>query len=43
MELLTSPKATYLLEADLVILHEESQEWLNDISFWRDEIAFFTP
>jgi len=41
MELLTSPKAIYLLEADLTILHEESQEWLNDISFWRDEIAFF--
>ena len=41
MELLTGPKATYLLEADLTVLHEESQEWLNDISFWRDEIAFF--
>ena len=41
MELLTSPKTTYLLEADLVVLHEESQEWLNEISFWRDEIAFF--
>jgi len=41
MELLTSPKATYLLEADLTVLHEESREWLNDISFWCDEIAFF--
>lgn len=41
MELLTSPKATYLLEAGLEILHEQSNEWLNDISFWREEIAFF--
>lgn len=41
MELLTSPKAAYLLEADLEVLHEESREWLNELSFWRDEIAFF--
>ena len=41
MELLTSPKTTYLLEADLEILHQESREWLNEISYWRDEIAFF--
>lgn len=41
MELLTSPKATYLLEAGLEILHEQSNEWLNDISFWKEEIAFF--
>ena len=41
MELLASPKTTYLLEADLEVLHEESREWLNEISYWRDEIAFF--
>lgn len=41
MKLLTSPKAIYLLEADLAVLHEESREWLNDVKFWRDEIAFF--
>lgn len=41
MELLSSPKTTYLLEADLEVLHEESHEWLNEINYWRDEIAFF--
>jgi hypothetical protein len=41
MELLTSPKSSYLLEAGLEILHEQSNEWLNEISFWREEIAFF--
>jgi hypothetical protein len=41
MELLTSSKTTYLLEAGLEILHEQSNEWLNEISFWREEITFF--
>ena len=41
MELLTSPKSTYLLEAGLDVLHEQSIEWLNEIAFWRDETAFF--
>lgn len=41
MELLTSSKKTYLLEAGLEILHEQSNEWLNEIEFWREEIAFF--
>ena len=41
MELLSSPKTIYLLEADLEVLHEESREWLNEINYWRDEIAFF--
>jgi len=41
MELLTSSKTTYLLEAGLEILHEQSNEWLNEIAFWREEIAFF--
>jgi hypothetical protein len=41
MELLTSPKTTYLLEAGLEILHEQSTDWLNEITFWREEIAFF--
>jgi hypothetical protein len=41
MKLLSSPKTTYLLEADIEVLHEESQEWLNEIRFWRDELAFF--
>jgi hypothetical protein len=41
MELITSPKSTYLLEAGLEVLHEQSTEWLNEIAFWRDEAAFF--
>lgn len=41
MELLARPKTVYLLEADLEVLHDESREWLNDVKFWRDEIAFF--
>jgi hypothetical protein len=41
MELLTSSKQTYLLEAGLEILHEQSNEWLNEIAFWREEVAFY--
>ncbi len=41
MELLTSPKSQYLLEAGLDVLHAQSNEWLNEIAFWRDEAAFF--
>jgi hypothetical protein len=41
MELLTSPKMQYLLDASLESLHQESQEWLNEIAFWSDEVAFF--
>lgn len=42
MELLTtSPKTTYLLEAKLEVLHAQSNEWLNEIEFWKDESAFF--
>jgi len=41
MELLTYPKSEYLLEASLESLHQESQEWLNEIEFWADEMAFF--
>lgn len=40
MELLTSPKKIYLLEAGLEILHEQSIDWMNEIAFWRDETAF---
>jgi hypothetical protein len=36
-----SPKAKLLLGAGLDILHFESQEWLDTISFWKDEIRFF--
>jgi hypothetical protein len=41
MELLTSAKTTYLLEAGLDILHEQSNDWLNEIAFYREEIAFY--
>ncbi len=41
MELLRSPKTTYLLEAGLEVLHQQSREWLSEIIFWRDETAFF--
>lgn len=40
MELLLSPKSTYLLDASVEVLHEQSIEWLNEIAFWRDESAF---
>src|SRR5688572_8049526 len=41
MELLSSPKMGYLLDASLESLHSESQEWLKEIGFWQDEMAFF--
>lgn len=41
MELLTQPKTEYLLDASLESLHVESLEWLKEIDFWSDEIAFF--
>lgn len=41
MELLTSPRTEYLLEASLVSLHAESREWLNAIAFWNQEMSFF--
>lgn len=41
MQLLSNPKTDYLLEASLESLHAESLEWLKEIDFWRDEMAFF--
>lgn len=41
MQLLSNPKTDYLLEASLESLHAESLEWLNEIAFWSDEMAFF--
>ncbi|HEY0742728.1 MAG TPA: hypothetical protein VGD40_14765 [Chryseosolibacter sp.] len=41
MELLRSSRTEYLLEAPLESLHAESLEWLNELSFWRDEMTFF--
>ncbi|EPR73778.1 hypothetical protein ADIWIN_1138 [Winogradskyella psychrotolerans RS-3] len=36
-----NPKTALLLGAGLDILHFESQEWLEDIAFWKDEARFF--
>lgn len=41
MELLTTPKTAYLLDAGLEVLHAQAIEWLSEIEFWRDESAFF--
>jgi hypothetical protein len=41
MELLTSPKSMYLLEAGLEVLHQETNEWRSDLQFWTEEIPFF--
>ena len=41
MELLTSTKSDYLLNGSIETLHQQSNEWINEIQFWRDELAFF--
>lgn len=41
MKNLTSPKSSFLLEAPLEVLHSQSQEWLEEVEFWKDEAAFF--
>jgi hypothetical protein len=41
MKLLSNPKTEYLLDASFEYLHNESLEWLNEMDFWRDEMAFF--
>ena len=38
--LIENPKASFLLEAGLNILHQESHEWVETIAFWRDEMSF---
>lgn len=40
MKLLTSPKKEYLLEAGIEVLHEQSNEWMQEIAFWYDELSF---
>lgn len=40
MKLLTTSKRNYLLDAGIEILHEQSNEWLSEIAFWYDEVAF---
>lgn len=41
MELLTNPGTEYLLSASLGQLHRESQEWIKEVDFWKDEMSFF--
>jgi hypothetical protein len=41
MELLTSPKSKYLLEAGIEVLHQQSNEWRSEVAFWKDEVAFY--
>lgn len=36
-----NPKVKLLLGAGLDVLHFESQEWLENIAFWKDELRFF--
>ncbi len=36
-----TPKTDLLLGAGLDILHQESNEWLHTILFWKDETKFF--
>lgn len=37
-----NPKKNLLLGAGLNVLHQENKEWLGTISFWKDEIIFFS-
>ncbi|MDN3690247.1 hypothetical protein [Cyclobacterium jeungdonense] len=41
MELLTYSRSAYLLNASLESLHVESREWINEMDFLKDEVAFF--
>ena len=40
MKIITTPQKNHLLEQPLENLHRESLEWLDEIAFWKDEIAF---
>lgn len=41
MKIITSPKSVHLLNAGIEVLHSQSNEWLSEIAFWRDEVAFY--
>ncbi|WP_273565721.1 hypothetical protein [Maribacter halichondriae] len=38
---ISNPKKELLLGAGLDVLHQESSEWQETISFWKDETKFF--
>ena len=41
MKIITNPNSEYLHHASLETLHAQSREWLNEIDFWVEEMAFF--
>jgi len=41
MELITNPNSEYLHDASLETMHAQSREWLNEVDFWIEEMAFF--
>jgi hypothetical protein len=41
MKLLVSSTSNYLLSAGIDVLHSQSNEWISEIDFWRDETAFY--
>jgi hypothetical protein len=41
MKLITYPKSGSLQDASLETLHAQTREWLSEIDFWIEEMAFF--
>ncbi len=41
MEKIETIKSAGLLEEGLDVLHQESQEWLSEVAFWKDEVEFY--
>lgn len=41
METLAYPDTNYLPDVNMDSLHAESQKWLKEIDFWKDEMSFF--
>ena len=41
MELLTASNSEYLLNGSIEMLHKQSTLWIDEVEFWRDELAFF--
>lgn len=42
MDILSFPKTEYLLHTSIRLLQAESLDWLEGISFWKEELAFFS-
>jgi hypothetical protein len=41
MDKIETTKPVNLLEEGVDELHRESQQWLSDLAFWKDEVAFY--